>query len=407
MMSYSLRTCHVRAALTEYCGETVRVMCSADVRSEWKVTVMTADVCAESEAEQIEIYHRLKSTLMSVHVSGVKGVKRAVVRAVDRPEMQKDSTIIEMKKKFVIDIYGSVFRRLFTVDGLLWNTSVTNDVYAVYQELGVEAATTTLFHELKTCFGFDGTYVNARHIALIADHQTQSGDVVPMSRHGINKSACEPLNRCSFEETFDVILDAALFSQTDNMKGVTASIMTGQKAQIGTGASDFRWAHSQPMSDNENTQKHLIARGGPRHGGVMRCKPRGADFPKQRFTTLHSSQSLSRTDDLHFTNPFVKETGFVPFVCADDSNAFNDCSFTPISPQYTNEAQDSDASPTYCAESPPYCPASPSYCPASPTYCPLSPESGADSTDVIPPFALTQNAKATSDVVFNPLSDDE
>lgn len=398
MMSYSLRPCHVRKALTEYCGSAMNVMCSSDVRSEWKVIVMTSANCDAN----VETYHRLNSTLMSIHVSGVKGVKRAVVRSVQSPQLQSPGGKIATEPKFVIDIYGSAYRRLFTVDGLLWSTSVTNDVYAVYQELGIEAATTALFHELKLCFGFDGTYVNARHIALIADHQTQSGDVVPMSRHGINKSACEPLNRCSFEETFDVILDAALFSQTDNMKGITASIMTGQKSQMGTGASDFRWAHSQPMSDTEQTQRHLMARAAPRHGGVLRCKPRGSDVSKPTFTTLQSKYNISRNNHSNDSNPFATACGFVPFVLANEPSAFEECSFTPLSPQYVDDAVTEEC------QSPTYCPSSPTYCPLSPTYCPQSPEqmSSCD-THVIPPFTLSQITKSAVDVEFDPLSDDE
>ncbi|RLM69415.1 hypothetical protein C2845_PM17G10290 [Panicum miliaceum] len=43
------------------------------------------------------------------------------------------------------------------------------------------------------------------------------------------------LMRCSFEETVDILLDAAAYAESDYLKGVTENIMLGQLAPIGTG----------------------------------------------------------------------------------------------------------------------------------------------------------------------------
>ena len=45
--------------------------------------------------------------------------------------------------------------------------------------------------------------------------------------------------RCSFEETVDVLLDAACHAEVDPMKGVSENIMLGQLAKIGTGCFDL------------------------------------------------------------------------------------------------------------------------------------------------------------------------
>jgi hypothetical protein len=41
--------------------------------------------------------------------------------------------------------------------------------------------------------------------------------------------------RASFEETIDVLCNAALYSESENARGVTTAIMTGQLAALGTG----------------------------------------------------------------------------------------------------------------------------------------------------------------------------
>ena len=47
--------------------------------------------------------------------------------------------------------------------------------------------------------------------------------------------------RCSFEETVDVLAEASTFSSTENARGVSTSIMLGQRAAFGTGAVSVRF----------------------------------------------------------------------------------------------------------------------------------------------------------------------
>lgn len=43
--------------------------------------------------------------------------------------------------------------------------------------------------------------------------------------------------RCSFEETVDVLLDAAAHAEVDPMRGVSENIIMGQLPRMGTGIS--------------------------------------------------------------------------------------------------------------------------------------------------------------------------
>ena len=96
-----------------------------------------------------------------------------------------------------------------------------------------------MFHELTVTISFDGTYVDPRHIMMIVNTMTRGGYIMPLSRHGINRMGTGPLLRCSFEETPDILCDAACFGEVDNGKGVSQNIMTGKVANIGTGLSDI------------------------------------------------------------------------------------------------------------------------------------------------------------------------
>ena len=59
-----------------------------------------------------------------------------------------------------------------------------------------------------------------------------------MSRHGINRLDNGFLVRASFEETVEILLDAAAFNESNPTHGVTESIILGQGTKIGTGMCD-------------------------------------------------------------------------------------------------------------------------------------------------------------------------
>jgi len=113
-----------------------------------------------------------------------------------------------------------------------------NDVINVFNVLGIEAARQVLVDELKKVIEFDGTYVDYRHVALLVDTMTYKGSLMAITRHGINRTETGVLMRCSFEETVNVLTDAAIFAEVDHIKGVTEHIIMGKTAKIGTGSMD-------------------------------------------------------------------------------------------------------------------------------------------------------------------------
>jgi len=139
----------------------------------------------------------------------------------------------------VVHAYGHFLVDCASSPCVDWTRCTSNDVWEVYDALGIEACAHVMFDQLKAVVSFDGTYVDDRHILLIVDTACRNGSIMPLNRHGINRAVdSSPLMKCSFEETTDVLSDAALFAESENAKGVTASIMTGQMAALGTGTVD-------------------------------------------------------------------------------------------------------------------------------------------------------------------------
>ena len=50
---------------------------------------------------------------------------------------------------------------------------------------------------------------------------TYRGHLLAINRHGFNRNDSGPLMRCSYEETVEILHDAAMFAETDRMKGTS------------------------------------------------------------------------------------------------------------------------------------------------------------------------------------------
>jgi DNA-directed RNA polymerase II subunit RPB1 len=79
-----------------------------------------------------------------------------------------------------------------------------------------------------------GSYVNYRNLALLCDLMTQRGTLMAITRHAINRADTGALMRCSFEETVEILMEAAA-GEKDDCHGIAENVMLGQMA-MGTGA---------------------------------------------------------------------------------------------------------------------------------------------------------------------------
>jgi RNA polymerase Rpb1, domain 5 len=99
----------------------------------------------------------------------------------------------------------------------------------------------SLINELRFVLGTYGIYVNYRHLSTLCDVMTQRGILTSITRHGINRVDTGPLRKCSFEETVEILYEAAFFSEADNLTGITENIIMGQLAPYEQVASTWLW----------------------------------------------------------------------------------------------------------------------------------------------------------------------
>ncbi|KAL2330197.1 hypothetical protein Fmac_017778 [Flemingia macrophylla] len=111
----------------------------------------------------------------------------------------------------------------------------SNNVHAMLNSYGVEAARETIIREIQNVFKSYGISVNIRHLTLIADFMTHSGDYRPMNRTGSIADSTSPFIKMCFETASKFIVEAAFHGQVDNLETPSSRICLGLPVKMGTG----------------------------------------------------------------------------------------------------------------------------------------------------------------------------
>ena len=111
----------------------------------------------------------------------------------------------------------------------------TNDIQEIYQVLGIEAARQAFINELKEILLPYGIFINFRHLTVLVDWMCMRGRMTAVNRHGLNKASDISIcKKASYEQTAKVLLESAVFSQRDYLRGASERIMFGETVRSGS-----------------------------------------------------------------------------------------------------------------------------------------------------------------------------
>ena len=143
--------------------------------------------------------------------------------------------VTEESGEWVIRTDGSNLSKVLEVVGVDTSRTSTNNIHEIAKTLGVEASRNALVNEAKGVLEDQGLDVDVRHVMLVADMMTTTGDVQQIGRHGISGKKASVLARAAFEITVPNIVEAAVKGESDPLAGVTENVIVGQSIPIGTG----------------------------------------------------------------------------------------------------------------------------------------------------------------------------
>ena len=209
-------------------------------------------LCCKNEEKEEEKKEKYKSLnylklfenglLTEVSLCGIDSIKKVYVRNVKQVKYDNKGALIpnkEAPEESILETDGTNLAKIFEVEEVDFRRTISNDINEIYNVLGIEAVRKSLVQELRNVLRPYGIYVNYRHISILCDLMTQKGYLTSITRHGLNRNEYGPIRKASFEETVEILLDAGIFSEKDELKGISENILLGKLTHVGTGYFDL------------------------------------------------------------------------------------------------------------------------------------------------------------------------
>ncbi|XP_036604435.1 DNA-directed RNA polymerase I subunit RPA1 [Trichosurus vulpecula] len=188
----------------------------------------------------------LKLPLMKVHfdlcslvvslahsavVYEIKGITRCLLN---------DTTNKKQEKELVLNTEGINLPELFKyADVLDLSRLYSNDIHAMANTYGIEAALRVIEKEIKDVFAVYGIAVDPRHLSLVADYMCFEGVYKPLNRFGIQSNS-SPLQQMTFETSFKFLKEATMMGAHDELRSPSACLVVGKVVKGGTGLFDLK-----------------------------------------------------------------------------------------------------------------------------------------------------------------------
>ncbi|KAH9700980.1 DNA-directed RNA polymerase III subunit 1 [Citrus sinensis] len=190
-----------------------------------------------------ELYS-LKNVLPMVIVKGIKTVERVVIA-----EKEKEKKKVKEngeKKKYRLLVEGTGLQAVMGAEGIDGCKTKSNHIFEVQQTLGIEAARICIIDEINETMKAHGMSIDKRHMMLLADLMTFRGEVLGITRFGIQKMDKSVLMLASFEKTADHLFNASVNGRDDRIEGVSECIIMGIPMPLGTGILKIRQRDAVP-----------------------------------------------------------------------------------------------------------------------------------------------------------------
>ncbi|CAG8470140.1 13405_t:CDS:2 [Ambispora gerdemannii] len=344
-----------------------------------------------STTEEDVFLKRLENNMLgTIGLRGIKGINRVYLIQTKKTQVSVNNQgQIVKEDEWTLETDGTNLQQVLCVEHVDHKRTYSNNCVEIMQVLGIEATRAALLRELRGVIEFDGSYVNYRHLALLCDVMTSRGHLMAITRHGINRAETGALMRCSFEETVEILMDAAAAGEIDDCRGVAENIMLGQVAPLGTGEFDIYLDDEMlktvaPPPDGQSKLPEVNMSMDYRRSGAMtpgRMTPGNmtpykaggqSPFAPESPQWIGNNRSPKYIDFSRPGTPVfspIAEDSRTPAMTSmtdpGSSHGYSPFNNTASSPFNPNEY--SPTSPTS------FSPASPAYSPTSPSYSPTSP----------------------------------
>jgi len=181
--------------------------------------------------------YQLKSVqdllLKKIVLRGVESISKVIPRKMQNMLVLQEGKYVS-KDLWIMDTTGSNLLEVLGLAYIDYKRTYSNDIYEVFDVLGIEAARQVILNELTEVMEFAGVYIGYAHLSVLADRMTYSKDMVAVYRSGILNDDIGVIAKASYEVHTEMLLNGAKHGLLDPMTGVSSNVMTGQMFLGGT-----------------------------------------------------------------------------------------------------------------------------------------------------------------------------
>eukprot|EP00930_Biecheleria_cincta_P027863 TRINITY_DN1948_c0_g2_i1.p1 TRINITY_DN1948_c0_g2~~TRINITY_DN1948_c0_g2_i1.p1 ORF type:complete len:1844 (-),score=374.06 TRINITY_DN1948_c0_g2_i1:76-5607(-) len=193
----------------------------------------------DTEDKNFKFLRNIEANILKeMTLKGILGIKKVFMREDTMSRYDDKKGGFERHKEWVLDTDGVNMEEVMNLPEVDFTRLQSNDIVEILNVLGIEATRKALLFHVRMVISFDGSYVNYRHLGTLCDVMCNRGHLMAITRHGVNRTNMGPLMKCSFEETVEILMDAAIFNEVDHMRAVSENAIFGQLMPMGTGSFD-------------------------------------------------------------------------------------------------------------------------------------------------------------------------
>ncbi len=206
-------------------------------RAKEKTDSITLNV---SELSFKEIYQQ-KEKLKKTIISGVKGVKQIL--------------LVKKEKDYIIMTLGTNIKKIIELKEVDAERIISNDFYEMAEIFGIEVARQLIINEIYNVINTQGLDINERHLKLVSDAMTNTGEIKGVTRMGIIAQKSSILARATFETPGKQFINATIKGSKDKLVSVIENIMLNQPVPVGTGLPGLMVKVIGPLIKKESEKK--------------------------------------------------------------------------------------------------------------------------------------------------------
>ncbi len=162
--------------------------------------------------------------VMSIKINGVDGIEKIFY-------VQDKKT-----EEWEVQTSGTNMRDIMNHHAVNFKSVISNNMWEIFETLGIEAARKFIINETISIIG---SGIDISHPELLGDAMTRSGTIRAVNRYGIGKEESGPLSMASFEQSHENMTKSAARGEEENCSTVSAAIIVGKNARIGSGYPDL------------------------------------------------------------------------------------------------------------------------------------------------------------------------